>query len=66
MAKRKLATLPEFIEDQVERFCKEPTYFTGESYHVFTHKGVEVQITLQRESFHKIKGPGLFDKGRLK
>lgn len=32
----------------------------------FTYNGVEVQLVLQRESFSKIKGNSLFDKGKLK
>lgn len=66
MPKRKLENLPKFIEDRVSIFSKEPKCFSAEGYHIFTHKGVEVQLVFQRSSSDKIKGPGLFDKGDLK
>lgn len=66
MAKRPLESLPHFVEEAVADMSREPPYITESAYHLFTYNGVEVQLVLQRESFSKIKGNPLFDKGKLK
>lgn len=66
MAKRPLESLPHFVEEAVADMARQPRYVTESAYHLFTYEGVEVQLVLQRESFHKIKGNPLFNKGKLK
>lgn len=66
MPKRPLESLPHFVEEAAAEMSRQPPYVTETAYHLFTYNGVEVQLVLQRESFSKIKGNSLFDKGKLK
>ena len=63
---KNLENLPTFIKENLKEFSRSPPCCCQQAYHLFTYKGIQVQLVFERDENEQIISESLFNNGGLK